>query len=119
VAAPNIITASSATFNHIVVLSLPLTPVAVAANTTAEQSFTVTGLQVSDGFVPRDQIIAAAHPTAQVGLVISSQRVSAADTLTLAFTNGTAGSLTPTAELYQITIFRPNAPITSTIGANL
>ena len=74
-----------------------LSPVAVAANTTAEQTLTVTGLETTD------IILAVVKPTAQAGLGIVGYRVSAANTLAITFSNNTAGSITPTAsQVYQI-----------------
>lgn len=83
-----------------------LTPVAVAGNTTAEQSFTIIGLQVGD-FA---DINCMAAQTAGLGIV--NVRVSATNTLTVQFSNSTAGSLTPTAGQYNINITRPeNLPL--------
>lgn len=74
-----------------------LSPVLVAANTTAEQLLTVPGLKVGD------IILSINKPTAQAGLGIVGARVSAANTLAVTFVNDTAGGLTPTAaETYQI-----------------
>jgi hypothetical protein len=79
-----------------------LTPSAVSANTTAEQTFTVTGLQVGD------MVAGINKPTAQAGLGIVGMRVSAANTLAITFSNNTAGSITPTAgETYVFQIVRP------------
>ncbi len=88
---------------QVYVLGVALTPAAVAANTTAEQTFTVTGLLVGD-------FVEVNKPTTQAGIGIANARVSAANTLALAFSNNTAGSLTPTAaEVYQVCVFRPIA----------
>jgi hypothetical protein len=72
-----------------------LTPAAVGANTTAEQTFAVPGLQVGDSI----DINKASH---QAGLSIGNVRVSAANTLAIQFVNTTAGSITPTSEQYII-----------------
>lgn len=78
-----------------------LTPAAVGAATTAEQTFTITGLQVGDS-------VQVSKPTTQAGLGIVNARVSAANTIAIAFINPTAGSLTPTAgEVYGINVVRP------------
>lgn len=84
----------------IAVYSPALTPAAVAANTTAEQTFTVTGLATNDKvFVNK--------PTAQAGLGIVGMRVSAANTLAITFSNNTAASITPAAgETYQVVAMR-------------
>jgi hypothetical protein len=84
-----------------VLLGATLSPSAVSANTTAEQTFTVTGLQVGD-------IVNVTKPTAQAGLGIVGSRVSAANTLAITFSNNTGGSITPTAsEVYVVNVVRP------------
>jgi hypothetical protein len=84
-----------------VLLGATLSPSAVSANTTAEQTFTVTGLQVGD-------IVNVTKPTAQAGLGIVGSRVSAANTLAITFSNNTGGSITPTAsETYVVNVVRP------------
>lgn len=80
-----------------------LTPVPVAANTSAEQNFTIPGLNVGD-FA---DVNCNAAMTAGLGIV--NARVSAANTITLQFANSTGGSLTPTAGAYNINICRPEA----------
>lgn len=86
-----------------------LTPVAVAANTTAEQSFTIPGLQLNDNI----NCYALGAQTAGIG--ISNCRVSANNTLQLGFSNSTAGILTPVAGLYYLCICRPlDWPLPST-----
>lgn len=75
-----------------------LSPSAVAANTTAEQTFTVNGL------VGTTSLVLVNKPTAQAGLGIAGARVSAANTLAITFSNDTSGSITPTAsEVYEVT----------------
>ena len=85
-------------------ISPSLTPVSVAANTTAEQSFTIKGLLTTD-FV---DVYAQSAQTAGIGIV--NNRVSANDTLQIGFCNTTAGALTPVAGTYFICITRPEAP---------
>ena len=77
-----------------------LTPVSVAANTSAEQNFTVKGLLLND-FI---DINCNALQTAGIG--IANARVSAADTLTILFQNSTAGALVPAAAAYNINVSR-------------
>lgn len=72
-----------------------LTPSAVGANSTSEQTFTVQGLAVGDS-------IDINKPSNQAGLSIGNVRVSAANTLAVQFVNTTAGSITPTSEQYII-----------------
>lgn len=85
--------------------TLTISPAAVAANTSAEQTFTLDGLLETD-------FVAVSKPTAQAGLGIVGARVSAANTLAITFGNFTAASITPTAaETYQVGVIRvqPNA----------
>lgn len=83
-------------------LSVALTPASVAANTSAEQSFTVAGIQAGD-------LIEVNKPTVQAGLGIVNSR-AAANTIYIGFSNNTASPITPTAgEAYQIVVMRPIA----------
>jgi hypothetical protein len=84
-----------------VVYTPSLSPAAVAANTTAVQVFTVTGLTTSD--------IVIVNPVSALGagLAMGACWVSAADTLAILFINVTAGSLTPiAASTYRIHALR-------------
>lgn len=85
-----------------------LTPVGVASNTTAEQSFTVQGLQTGD-FV---DVYAQAAQTTGIGIV--NNRVSAANTLQIGFCNTTSATATPVAGVYYILISRPEVQILPT-----
>lgn len=88
--------------------ALTLSPVAVAAATTAEQLFTLSGVLPGD-------FIEVNKPTNQAGLGIANARVSAKDQIAVSFFNTTAGSITPTpAQVYQVIVFRPDGtPIAS------
>lgn len=92
--------ASGTAITQIRVYSASLTPAEVAANTSAEQTFTVTGLATTDKvFVNK--------PTAQAGLGIVGARVSAANTLALTFGNFTGTPITPTAaQSYAVVAIR-------------
>lgn len=82
--------------------NLKLSPVSVAANTVAEQTFAATGigLQIGDG-------VDVSKPAVQAGLGIVNARVSALDTLAIAFINATASPIVPTAnEVYQVSVTR-------------
>lgn len=88
-----------------------LTPVSVGANTTAEQSFTVGGLQLTDCVSGYFQGVQTA------GIGIANMRVSSANTLQIGFANSTAGVLTPVAGGYLICICRPETgPLPTTAG---
>jgi hypothetical protein len=79
-----------------------LTPVAVAANTTAEQTFTVNGVVAAT-----DTCIGVSKPTAQAGLGIVGWRVSADNTIGITFSNNTGAGITPTAgQTYTFVIYR-------------
>ena len=94
-------------------LAVPLTPAAVAANTSAEQTFTVSGLQVGD-------VINVDKPTVQAGLGIINNRAGA-NTLYIGFSNNTGSSITPTAgEVYAVSVLRPIAQdVTNGLPASL
>lgn len=80
--------------------SLTLSPAAVANATSAEQTFTMTGLLTSD-------YVYVNKPTAQAGLGIVGARVSATGVLALTFMNATAATITPTAsEVYTVFVAR-------------
>jgi len=83
----------------VVVYEASLTPSAVTANTTAEQTFTVTGLVSAD-------TVFVNTPGLTAGTGIVGARVSAADTLALAFANVTGTSKTPKAGTYRIVAMR-------------
>ncbi len=76
-----------------------LTPVAVAADTSAEQTFAVAGLNAGDTVVVNPQVA----QTDGIGIV--GVRVSAANTLAIMFSNSTAGALTPAAGVYNVLRF--------------
>ena len=88
------------------VISVTLSPAEVAANTSAEQTFTVNGLRTGD-------FVSLNKPTAQAGLGIVGARVSAANTLAITFGNYTASGITPTAaQVYLVLVARKDSTIT-------
>ena len=88
------------------VISVTLSPAQVAANTSAEQTFTVNGLQSGD-------FVSVNKPTAQAGLGIVGARVSAANTLAITFGNYTGSAITPTAsQVYLVLVARKDSTIT-------
>jgi hypothetical protein len=71
-----------------------LTPAEVAANTCAEELFTVTGITAGD-------VVFVNKPTAQAGLGVAGIRASAANQVGINFCNNTVAGITPTAaEVY-------------------
>lgn len=81
--------------------SAALTPAAIAATITAEQTFTVTGLVAATDYVIG---VEGPAPTAGTGMV--GTRVTADNTVAINFTNPTAGGLTPAAGTYVFIIWR-------------
>lgn len=84
-----------------------LTPVSVAANTTAEQTFTVTGLLANT-------VAWANKPSGTSGLGIAGVRISAANTLAINYINTTSAAIVPPAEAYVIGNFQAQAPTPTT-----
>jgi len=91
----------------VVIYSQVLTPASVAANTTAEQTFTVTG-------VVSGSVVVVNKPSVTAGVGIDGVRVSAANVIAINYCNVTAGTLTPAAETYLIANFQ--MPIDTTSG---
>lgn len=92
---------------NISVIFTTINPASVAAATSAEQTFTVTGLKVGD-------CVEVTKPTATAGLGIVNARVSAADTLAITFMNATAGAIDAPAEVYTILVIRPEGGVART-----
>lgn len=87
-----------------ILISASLTPTAVSATTSVEQSFAVPGL------LSTDQISAIQLQAAWTVLVdVVNCRVSAANTLGISFQNSTGGSVTPPAGTYLIEVNRPKS----------
>jgi hypothetical protein len=82
------------------VSSITISGSAVSANSTSEQTFTVTGLRPGD-------FVETLKPSHQTGLGVVNCRVSANDTLAITFMNNTAGAITPTNETYTLLVVRP------------
>jgi hypothetical protein len=85
---------------HIVDFDVVINPASIAANTTAEQTFTVNGLGVND--IPLTLI----KPTATAGVGIVGLRTSAVNTLAVTFVNATAGPIDPPSETYKLVVIR-------------
>lgn len=83
-------------------LTATLSPALVAPNTTAEQTFTVSGVALAT-----DECISVVKPTAQAGLGIVGWRVTADNTVAITFSNNTGVNITPTAaQTYSFFIWR-------------
>jgi hypothetical protein len=83
---------------HATLLAPSLTPTALTASTTTSQTFTIPGLQTTHYVFVNFQ----GAQTAGVG--IANAYVSATDTLTIVFSNSTAGTPTPAAGVYGILV---------------
>lgn len=75
-----------------------IAPGSVAANTSAEQTFTVPGLAAGT-FVNVDK------PSSTPGITIGGARVSAANTLAITFVNNTPAAIVPPSETYAVSYF--------------
>ncbi len=80
---------------------LNLAPAAVAAASVAVQNFSNTGI----GLKTTDRVMVN-PPGFTAGVGMAGAYVSAVDQLSIGFVNPTAGSLTPEAGLYDVTVFR-------------
>jgi hypothetical protein len=93
------------------ILEITLSPTSVQPSSGNEQTFTVQGLKLHD-------FVYVNKPTNQNGLVIANARVSAANTLAIAFANSSAATITPTAaEVYTLWRGSPeNIPVPSALS---
>lgn len=91
--------ASGTAITQMRVYTPTIDPASVAANTTAEQTFTVAGLTTADKVIVN-------KPTNTAGLGIVNVRVSAADTLAITFGNFTALAIDAASEVYSVIAIR-------------
>ena len=82
------------------IVSIALNIASVAINTTAEQTFTIQGLQAGD-------MVFVNKPSLNAGLGIVNARVSAANTLALTLVNATGAAIDPGSETYLVLWIRP------------
>lgn len=103
-----------AAFRGSVVNSVALTPASVAANNTAEQQFTVTGIAPG-------MLVALTKPTDQQSLGIAGTRVVSNNVLGVTFINTGNTAITPSAETYNYVAMAGAAPISPyiTFGINM
>jgi hypothetical protein len=85
-----------------------ITPTAVAANTTATQTFSVGGLQTTD-FV----LVQGYQGTQTAGIIIAEADCLTANVLSIQFGNCTTGSVTPASGLYAVQVTRLEGPAPS------
>jgi len=78
----------------------------VAANTTEEETFTLTGVKVGD-------FVSVSKSDLDAGIVFGSARVTAADTVGVQITNPTAGAVDAASEDVKVMVIRPDSTLTS------
>lgn len=83
------------------VVNVTIDLASVAANTSAEQTFTVTGLST-------DMMVFVNKSDLDAGIGIVNARVSAADTLALTIMNSTAGAVDAASETYKLFWIKPD-----------
>lgn len=89
-------------------VQVTLSPAQVAINTTAEQTFTFSGIRPY-------HVLAINKPTAQAGLGIVGVRAGT-DQFFVTFSNNTAGAITPTAaEIYSLMVMQPESNVLATL----
>jgi hypothetical protein len=82
-------------------LTAALTPSEISANTSEEESFTLTGAVVAT-----DLVASVIKPSHQAGLAVANVRVTADNTVAIQFVNVTGSPITPTAETYTFIMYR-------------
>jgi hypothetical protein len=89
--------------NRMMLVQASYDPASVAANTTADNSTTITvpGARVGD-------LVIAFKPTTEAGLAVVDARVSAANTVQVVFGNFTGGGIDEGAETWTFLIIRPD-----------
>lgn len=108
-------------YQFIQTIAVSLTPVAVGAATVAEQSYGANGVSfvsAATGLLAGDIVLNVSPPSITAGVGIAGARVdtATADKFYIDWVNPTAGSLTPPAGTYLITVARLIQSITTTPG---
>lgn len=85
------------------IFTTTITPAQVAQNATAEQTFTVLGMQVGDYL----NIQSVAAQTS--GIIVGNVRVTALNTVSIQFANVTGSAATPVAGMYGCIMGRPES----------
>lgn len=85
-------------------VTVTFNPASVATITVAEQTLTVPGVKVGD------IVMAWNKPSTTTGVGVVNARVSAANTLAIAFVNPTAGAVDAASESWTFVIARPETP---------
>jgi hypothetical protein len=108
-------------FQFIQTIAVSLTPVALAANVSAEQSFGANGVTqatAATGILAGDVILSISPPSTVADVVIGGYRVdtATADKFYINFGNVSATTPTPPSGLYLITVGRLIQSVTTTPG---
>mgnify|MGYP001617671508 FL=1 len=82
-------------------ISVTLAPAVVATATTAEQAFTVAGVQTGDLVMLQENFAQVA------GVQVVGARVTGVNTVAVSFMNPTAGGVTPATGSYNVLWCRP------------
>jgi len=93
--------------------AVSLTPTAVAATSAPIQTFAAVGI----GLLTTD-VVLVQPPSDTAGVALANAYVSAADTLAIQFVNPTAGSLTPAAGTFLVTVIRVQPNWTAPASGN-
>jgi hypothetical protein len=93
--------------------AISITPSSVSTITAPVQTFSATGI----GLLTTDAVVVT-PPSTTAGVAQGATYVSAADTLAIQFVNPTAGSLTPPAGTYLVTVFRVQPNWTAPASGN-
>lgn len=91
-------------------VSFTFDPASVAANTSSEQTVTITGLKTTD------IILKVTKPTHTAGFFIGGARASAANTLAIQTVNCTASAIDAASETYTVTVLRLDAPVSTAVS---
>ena len=79
------------------IYDVTINPSSVGANTTSEQTFSVSGVSTNDW-------VDVKKPTHTAGIGIVNVRVSAKDTIAITFSNSTGGAIDPPSETYKVKV---------------
>ena len=93
--------------------AITITPAAVSTVTAPVQTFAATGI----GLLTTDTVVVT-PPSTTAGVAQAAAYVSANDTLAIQWVNPTAGSLTPPAGTYLVTVFRVQPNWTAPASGN-
>jgi len=91
--------------DKIKIITMSINPASIAANTSAEQQFGVTGVLPGD-------VVFVNKSSVDAGTGIVGARVSSANTVGITFGNFTGGAIDPGSQTFTLVIVRPEQGIT-------